>query len=66
MAVNTRFQQYLDILLKDLHLNPYRKGINVLAEAFMRYGSADYRNVLTEYNQRSTKMTALEPLQLDT
>jgi len=66
MAVSTRYQQYLDILLKDLKLNPYRKGINVFGEMFMRYGSRDYRNILTEYQQKTTHPLSLDPLKLDT
>lgn len=66
MAVNTRYQQYLDILLKDLKINPYRKGINLLAETFMPYGSADYRQILHEYQQRKSASPALLPLELDT
>ncbi len=66
MAVNTRYQQYLDILLKDLKLSPYRKGINLFAEAFLRYSSRDYRNVLTEYQQKLAQKPRLEPIGVDT
>jgi len=66
MAVSTRYQQYIDILLKDLKLSPYRKGINVFAEVFMRYGSKDYRNVLGEYQKRASQQPELAPLPLDT
>ena len=41
-AVNTRFQQYIDILLKDLGLSPYRKLPNIFAELFGQYGAEDY------------------------
>lgn len=66
VAVNTRYQQYNDILLKDLRLNPYRKGLNLLAEIFMRYGGRDYRNVLAEYQKKASTHARLQPLALDT
>ena len=47
-AINTRYQQYLDIMLKELKLSPYRKS-NPIAELFDRYGASDYRGVLEEY-----------------
>lgn len=49
VAVSTRFQQYLDILLLDLGLSPYRKLPNVPAEIFGRYEVADYAGVVEEY-----------------
>ena len=48
-AVNTRFQQYLDIMLADLGISPYRKLPNVLAEVFAAYRPADYADVVDEY-----------------
>lgn len=48
-AVNTRFQQYNDIILKDIGLNPYRKMPNVFAEIFGGYGAGDYRGIVGEY-----------------
>ncbi|MDQ3435630.1 MAG: hypothetical protein M3481_13300 [Actinomycetota bacterium] len=48
-AVNTRFQQYLDIMLADLGISPYRKLPNVVAEAFSPYGPADYVGVVDEF-----------------
>jgi cation diffusion facilitator CzcD-associated flavoprotein CzcO len=51
-AVNTRFQQYLDLMLLDLGLSPWRKLPNVAAEVFARYGAADYRGVVDEYQRR--------------
>jgi cation diffusion facilitator CzcD-associated flavoprotein CzcO len=66
-ATNTRFQQYLDILLKDLGVSPYRKLPNVFAEVFGRYAAADYGGVLDEYNRRTAHRTRpLTPLRLDT
>jgi len=47
-AINTRFQQYLDILLQDLGVSPYRKP-NPVAEVLVRYGAADYAGVVDEY-----------------
>lgn len=67
VAVNTRFQQYIDILLKDLGISPYRKLPNVFAEIFGRYGSADYEGILEEYNYKNRQKS--EPrvlLQVDT
>ncbi len=66
VAINTRYQQYLDILLKDLQLSPYRKGINLVAEVFMRYGSKDYRKVLSEYQALAQQNPHLAPIALDT
>lgn len=54
-AVNTRFQQYLDILLRDLGVSPYRKLPNVIAEVFGRYGAADYAGVVDSYLQRGAR-----------
>ena len=55
VAVNTRFQQYIDVLLKELGLSSYRKLPNPLAEVFGRYGSADYAGIVEEYNRQRTK-----------
>lgn len=66
-AVNTRFQQYIDIVLKDLGISPYRKMPNLFAEIFAQYGAADYRDVLKEYEQaRRGKEDPLNPLSLRT
>lgn len=48
-AVNTRFQQYNDIILKDLGLNPYRKMPNIFAECFAGYGAGDYAGLVDEF-----------------
>jgi dimethylaniline monooxygenase (N-oxide forming) len=50
-AVSTRHHQYLDILLQDLELSPYRKS-NLFAEAVLRYGAADYAGLLMEHQRR--------------
>ena len=66
-AVNTRFQQYIDILLKDLELSPYRKLPNPLAEVFGRYGAADYRGIVEEYQRKqSQRKRPLTPILVDT
>ncbi len=57
-AVSTRFQQYIDILLKELDVSPYRKLPNVFAEVFSRYEASDYRGVFEEYERRKAKRTA--------
>ncbi|MGR8918855.1 MAG: flavin-containing monooxygenase [Gammaproteobacteria bacterium] len=51
-AVSTRFQQYLDAMLRELGLSPYRKLPNVFAEGFMRYGAADYAGLVDDYLAR--------------
>ncbi len=65
-AVSTRFQQYLDILLTELEVSPYRKS-NPLAELFARYEASDYQGVFAEYErQKAKRTTPLRPLPLDT
>jgi dimethylaniline monooxygenase (N-oxide forming) len=51
-AINTRYQQYIDTLLMELGLSPYRKTPNVFAEIFAPYSANDYRNIVTEYQKR--------------
>jgi len=66
-AVSTRFQQYIDILLKELEVSPYRKLPNVFAEVFNRYEASDYRGIFEEYERKKAKRTApLRTLSLDT
>lgn len=66
-AVSTRFQQYIDIMLKELGVSPYRKLPNVFAEVFSRYEASDYRGVFEEYERAKAKRTApLKALPLDT
>ncbi len=66
-AVNTRFQQYIDIMLQELGVSPYRKMPNLLAEVFVQYGASDYRNVLDEYlNGTRVRNAPLPSLALDT
>ena len=60
-GVSTRFQQYLDILLKDLHISPYRKMPNVVAEVFARYKAADYAHVWQDYQRRRRNGRVLRP-----
>jgi dimethylaniline monooxygenase (N-oxide forming) len=66
-AVSTRFQQYMDILLNELQVSPYRKLPNPLAELFSRYEASDYKNIYDEYERAKSKRTSpLKPLPLDT
>ncbi len=66
-AVSTRFQQYMDILLKELQVSPYRKLPNVFAELFVRYEASDYKGVYEEYERAKSKRRApLKTLSLDT
>jgi dimethylaniline monooxygenase (N-oxide forming) len=51
-AINTRFQQYNDMLCLELGLAPHRKLPNVFAEALGRYGADDYRGIVDEYLER--------------
>jgi len=48
-AVSTRFQQYIDAMLIELGISPYRKLPNVAAECFARYGASDYAGVVDAY-----------------
>lgn len=66
-AVSTRFQQYNDILLKELGVSPYRKLPNPFAEVFSRYEASDYRQVFEEYELKKAKRkTPLRTLPLNT
>ena len=66
-AVSTRFQQYIDILLKELQVSPYRKLPNPFAEVFSRYGASDYKGIYEEYEQaKSKRATPMRTLPLDT
>jgi cation diffusion facilitator CzcD-associated flavoprotein CzcO len=66
-AVSTRFQQYNDILLKELDVSPYRKLPNPFAELFSRYQASDYRGVFEEYQKaKSKRYGQLKVLPLDT
>ena len=48
-AINTRFQQYNDMICMELGLQPHRKLPNAVAEALSSYGAADYRGIVDEY-----------------
>jgi len=66
-AVSTRFQQYIDILLKELDVTPYRKLPNVFAEIFSRYEVSDYKGISEEYERKKAKrIRPLRTLPLDT
>ena len=60
-GANTRFQQYIDTLLKDLRISPYRKMPNIAAEIFARYRAADYANVQKEF-RRTAAQKVLRPV----
>lgn len=65
-GVSTRFQQYLDVLLADLGLNPHRKS-NPLAEQLIDYSAQDYAGILDEYERsRTTLKLPRQPLPLST
>ncbi len=54
-AVNTRFHHYLDVVLSEIGVNPYRKLPNVLYEVFSRYEASDYAGIVEEYQRRRTR-----------
>ncbi|GAA4836570.1 NAD(P)/FAD-dependent oxidoreductase [Algivirga pacifica] len=63
-AINTRYQQYLDIMLKELQVSPYRKS-NPVAEVFGRYEASDYLGVYEEYiNKKEKRKAPLSSLEL--
>ena len=49
IAVNTRYQQHLDILLQDIGISQWRKLPNIFAEIFSRYDPTDYKKAVKEY-----------------
>lgn len=53
-GVNTRFHQYLDVLLQDLDTRYYRKR-NVFSEIFERYDKEEYDSVVDEYISQSPR-----------
>ena len=61
-AINTRYQQYLDILLNELGVSPYRKLPNVVAEVFARYGAVDYAGVTEQVLKRGPEKRRALPL----
>ena len=66
-GVNLRFQQYLDIIMQDLGLNPYRKMPNIFYEMFARYGPLDYATVVEEYfHNKKYRSRPLKPVQANT
>lgn len=48
-AINTRFQQYNDMLCLELGLRAHRKLPNVVAEALGSYDASDYAGIVDEY-----------------
>lgn len=63
-AINTRFHQYLDVMLSDLGVSPYRKR-GLLAELTAPYTAADYAGIFEEY-ERSRGAGPRRPLPLPT
>jgi hypothetical protein len=64
-AVNTRYQQYIDIMLADLGVSPYRKLPNLPAEIFAQYGPGDYASVVDEWLAKGDNHSSM-PLDLPT
>jgi hypothetical protein len=65
-AVNTRFHQYVDVMLGDLGLSPFRKR-NKLAEVLVAYTAADYDGLFDEYERsRAGSTLPRRPLPLST
>ena len=65
-AINTRYHQYLDIMLNELGISPYRKS-NPLAELFSRYEVADYAGLHEQYHAAQARHEgARQVLDLDT
>jgi len=65
-ATNTRFHQYLDVLLGDLGLDPRRKS-NPIAELVAPYTAADYAGLVDEYERaRGSMALPRRPLALAT
>jgi len=61
-VTHARYQQFIDTLLSDLGISPYRKFPNMLAELFGSYGAADYSRVFAEYDRALlTRTTPLKP-----
>jgi dimethylaniline monooxygenase (N-oxide forming) len=66
-AVSTRFQQYIDILLRELNVSPYRKLPNIFAEIFSRYEASDYKGIYEDYERnKAQRTTPLHTLPIDT
>jgi dimethylaniline monooxygenase (N-oxide forming) len=66
-GISTRYHQYLDVMLSDLGLSPYRKS-NWFAEVFTRYTASDYAGLIAEFDRRRATEGPLKlrPLPLDT
>lgn len=65
-AISTRYHQYLDVMLGDLGLSPYRKS-NWLTEVFTRYRADDYAGLIEDFQRRREEQGPLKlrPLPLD-
>jgi len=55
IAVSTRYQQHLDILLQDIGISQWRKLPNIFAEIFSRYDPTDYKGVVEKYLKKVKK-----------
>jgi cation diffusion facilitator CzcD-associated flavoprotein CzcO len=65
-GVNTRIHQYLDVMLSDLGLQPYRKP-NPFLEFVDAYTARDYAGLVEEYERvRKTLKLPRQPLPLST
>lgn len=65
-GISTRFHQYLDVLLNDLGVSPYRKK-NPLLEVVGAYTADDYRGVCDDYERlRKTRSIPRKPMAVDT
>jgi dimethylaniline monooxygenase (N-oxide forming) len=66
-ATSTRYHQYLDVILKDIGVSPYRKMPNVFAEIFSPYTANDYKGITEEYLKKMVKRKGkLKPLNVST
>jgi len=63
-AISTRFHQYLDVMLTEVGVSPYRKR-GALAELLAPYTAADYAGIFEEY-ERSRGAGPRRPLPLAT
>jgi dimethylaniline monooxygenase (N-oxide forming) len=66
-ATSTRYHQYLDVILKDIGISPYRKLPNFFAEIFSPYTANDYKGITEAYLKKAVKRkTKLRPLKVNT
>jgi dimethylaniline monooxygenase (N-oxide forming) len=66
-STSTRYHQYLDVILKDIGVSPYRKMPNIFAEIFVPYTANDYKGITEEYLKKAEKRKKkLKPLKVNT